>query len=315
MTKQTQDWFLSNNDFISRHKMFVLPYTEEQLDIIGEIRIGANILLSTAHATGKSTIFSNMADTYGGIYYSVGRSDYNLDETCRQHQNEDNLDKSKNTKLYLDNVLITDVNKFKQNLTRLKAHLRNIHIIAYFKNPENLERYFPKPHKLTKYFGLTEQLELQNRTEGDFKPLSDSLTGYCSFSINKIIKTDEQTWIYDRNDKIIDNHEPYNYKLEGKFPKQYFHGPSPSFGYHPTIIIRVNELDEPIDQRLLRATQTLIILKRAPPHLPPPLMIQQKLKEQETTGINLITDQNPHPENATYFYKEYLTHHPTHQPI
>ena len=282
--------------------MFVIPYTDEQLNIITDIRIGTSVLLSTAHATGKSTLFSNMADTHGGIYYSVGRSDYNLDETCRQHQNVDYLKTSKNTKLFLDNVLVTDVNKFKQNLTRLKAHLRNIHIIAYFKNPENLKRYFPRLPKLTTYFGLTYQLKLQNRTEGDFKPLSNTINEYHSFSTNKIIKTDEQLWIYDRHDKIVDNHEPYNYLLEGKFPKQYFHGPSPTLNYQPTLIIRVNELEEPIDQRLLKATNTLIILKRTPPNLPQPLIIQQNLKEQETTGVNLIRNQNPNTETPARLY-------------
>jgi len=268
--------------------MFVIPYTDEQLDIISDIRIGNNILLSSAHATGKSTIFSNMADTYGGVYYSVGRSDYNLDETCRQHQFEDYLHESRTTKLYLDNVLITDVNKFKHNLTRLKAHMRNIHIIAYFKNPENLERYFPGIPRLTKYFGFTNQLELSNRTEGDFKPLSDTITDYHKDSTTEIIKTDEQSWNYDRNDKIVDNHHPYDYTLEGKFPKLYFHGPSPTLSYHPTLIIRVNEHDEPIDQRLLKATEALIILKRTPTDQQPPPFIQQKLKEQEITGVNLI---------------------------
>ena len=268
--------------------MFTGLYTSQQLYVINEIKNNRNVLLSTPHATGKSLIFSNSASTRNDVYYSIGNTDYNLDDLRRQHQNENPIE-SKYTTLFLDNVLVNDINKFKQNLEFLQSHLANIHIIAYFKNPEKLQRYFPKQIPLTVYFAQADQLELSNLTRGEFRPLTDTIESFNKFPIVKITKTEEEQWCYDRYDKIIDNHAPYNHTLEGKFPKQYFHGPSPGLNYVPTLVIRVDNLEDDIDENLLKATEHLVILKRKPAQSTPHPLIQKKLKEQQETKLNLIS--------------------------
>ncbi len=270
--------------------MFTGVYTEQQTYVINEVKCNRNVLLSTPHATGKSLLFSNMATAFEDLYYSIGRTDYNLDDLRRQYQNEDQ-DECKSTTLFLDNVLVNDINKFKQNLTCLHAHLRNIHVIAYFKNPEKVQRYFPRQIQLSIYFAHADQLRLTNLTKSEFRPLSDTISAYNGIPPTRITKANEEDWTYDRHDKIVDNHTPYDYSLEGKFPKLYCHGPCPTLNYNPTLIIRVNDLEEKIDENLLKATEKLIILKRKPNNQSTHPYIQQRIREQTRTGINLI---NPH---------------------
>ena len=270
--------------------MLMILYTEQQLQIIHDIKNNENVILSSAHGTGKSMIFINQATYYNDLYYSIGRTDYNLTDLCRQYQHE-NLARSLHTRLFLDNVLVNDVNCFKNNLNNLASRLRNIHIIAYFKNTHNILRYFPNSTRLTKYFGQPTQLLLPNKKKGDYSCLSNLITDHYKEVGSPIYQVDNGNYNIDRYDKVIDNTFTYDYKMEGRFPKQYYHGFSQTLYYTPTLIIRVNDFNEEIDERLLKATDQLILLKRQPT-----ILTNYTLLHQHSTNHN---DPNKNTQHAT----------------
>ena len=259
--------------------MLMIMYTNQQLDIIHDIRNGQNTLLSSPHGTGKSMIFSNLAIHPQDSYYSIGRTDYNLTDLCRQYQHED-ITQTLQTRLFLDNVLIDDLNQFKYNYNHLTARLKNLHIIAYFKDPQSSARYFPRSATLTKYFGLPAQVILPNKKKGDYSCLSNVITEYSENIHTPIYHAMEGIHRFNKHDKILENTPEYDYRLEGKFPKQHYIGNKNQLCYTSSLIIRVNDYNEQIDERLLKATKQLILLKRqpVPPREHP--FIQQYLQNQ-----------------------------------
>lgn len=243
--------------------MLMILYTQQQLIVVHAIKNGQNIIQSSAHGTGKSMIFVNHANQPFDMYYSIGRDDYNLMHLARQYQHEDpNI--TMRQRLFLDNVLINDINQFKWNYDNLASRLRNIHIIAYFKCTHNLIRYFPNATGLTTYFGPASQLHLPNKVKGDYSCLSDHITAYVNKN-KPVIYANAATHILNTNDKIVDNTTSYNYALEGRFPKQAYHGQFPLLCYSPSLIIRVNSFHEQIDERMLKANIQLTILRREQP--------------------------------------------------
>lgn len=74
-------------------------------------------------------------------------------------------------------------------------------------------------------------------------------------------------------------------------PKQYYHGFSQTLYYTPTLIIRVNDFNEEIDERLLKATDQLILLKRQPT-----ILTNYTLLHQHSTNHN---DPNKNTQHAT----------------
>lgn len=243
--------------------MLMIIYTEQQLIYVHRIKNNTNVLLSSAHGTGKSMIFVNHATYQNDMYYAVGREDYNLTKLVRSYQHE-HPTITKQQRLFLDNVLVNDVNLFKLNYDILASRLQNLHVIVYFKHTHNLERYFPNSTDLTTYFGPASQLQISTKIKGDYMCLSDEITGYINDS-KPVILEDEKYYIPQPGDKIVNNNHPYNYALEGRFPKQSFHGPYPLLCYTPVLLIRVNDFNDPIDERLLKATSQLKLLKVTPP--------------------------------------------------
>ena len=254
--------------------MLMIIYTQQQLEVVNDIKNNENVLLSSAHGTGKSMVFLNQSIYPNDLYFSIGRSDLNLTDLCRQYHHED-LSKSFKQRLFLDNVLIDDVNQFKHNYKNLASRLKNIHIIAYFKNPHNLNRYFPKSTTFTKYYGQPTQRYLSNKKKGDYSCLSNLITEYEKTTSEPVYRLHEAEYTLDKYDKVIDNTANYNYTIEGKFPKQYYHGPRQLLYYTPVLVIKVDDFDEEIDERMLKAMDRLIILKRQPTTPPQAVTPQQ----------------------------------------
>ena len=275
--------YYTDNNLIPQ-KMLMIMYTNQQLDVIHDIRNGQNTLLSSPHGTGKSMIFSNLAIHPQDSYYSIGRTDYNLTDLCQQYQHED-ITQTLQTRLFLDNVLVNDLNQFKYNYNNLQARLKNLHIIAYFKDPQSSARYFPSSARLTKYFGLPAQVILPNKKKGDYSCLSNIITEYDGDVQAPIYHALEGLHHFNRHDRILENTPEYDYKLEGKFPKQYYIGNKTQLCYASSIIIRVNDYNEPIDERLLKATKQLILLKRqsTPPREHPFILQQLENQNQKET--------------------------------